>query len=71
MDEYQCALAPFLTSYVEFKRRLGYKLEDTSTFRNLDRLVRDRSVSPKRSSHGGAIAVPMKVIAPDIIESLR
>ena len=43
MDEYKSLLAPFLTSYVEFKRSLGYKIQDTCSFRNLDRFLCDRS----------------------------
>jgi integrase/recombinase XerD len=43
MEEYKSPLAPFLTSYVEFKRSLGYKIQDTSSFRNLDRFLCDRS----------------------------
>jgi integrase/recombinase XerD len=43
MDEYKSILAPFLTSYVEFKRSLGYKIQDTYSFRNLDRFLCERS----------------------------
>lgn len=43
MDEYKSILARFLTSYVEFKRSLGYKFEDTYNFRSLDRFLCDHS----------------------------
>ncbi len=43
MDEYKSPLAPFLTSYVEFKRSLGYKIQDTHSFRNLDKFLCGRS----------------------------
>lgn len=43
MDEYKSLLGPFLTSYVEFKRNLGYKIQDTFSYRNLDRFLCDHS----------------------------
>lgn len=43
MDEYRSSLAPFLASYVEFKRSLGYKIEYTYVFRNLDRFLCERA----------------------------
>jgi integrase len=43
MDEYKSALAPFLTSYVEFKRSLGYKMQYTYVFKDLDRFLCERA----------------------------
>ncbi len=43
MDEYRSSLAPFFTSYVEFKRSLGYKMQDIYAFKNLDRFLCDRA----------------------------
>ena len=39
MDEYKSSLASFLTSYVEFKRSLGYKMQHTYVLQNLDRFL--------------------------------
>lgn len=39
MDEYKSVLAPFLSSYVAFKRSLGYKMQYTYVFQNLDRFL--------------------------------
>jgi integrase/recombinase XerD len=43
MDEYKSALAPFLRSYVAFKRSLGYKMQYTWVFHNLDRFLWERA----------------------------
>jgi len=43
MDEYKSSLAPFLTSYVEFKRSLGYKMRYTYVFKNLDKFLCERA----------------------------
>jgi hypothetical protein len=43
MDEYKSALAPFLSSYVAFKRSLGYKIQHTHVFQNLDRFLCERA----------------------------
>lgn len=43
MDEYKSSLAPFFTSYVEFKRSLGYKIRYTYVLKNLDRFLYERS----------------------------
>jgi len=43
MDEYKSSLAPFFTSYVEFKRSLGYKMQYTYVFKNLDRFLCERA----------------------------
>jgi integrase len=43
MDEYRSSLAPFLTSYVEFKRSLGYKMQYTHVFKSLDKFLCERA----------------------------
>ncbi len=43
MVEYKSSNAPFLTSYVEFKRSLGYKMQYTYVFKNLDRFLYERA----------------------------
>lgn len=46
MDEYKSSLAPFFTSYVEFKRSLGYKMQYTHVYKNLDRFLHERAYKP-------------------------
>lgn len=46
MDDYMSSLAPFFTSYVEFKRSLGYKFQYTHVFKNLDRYLYERNYKP-------------------------
>jgi len=46
MDDYKSSLAPFFTSYVEFKRGLGYKIQYTYVFRNLDRFLCEQAYEP-------------------------
>ena len=43
MDEFRSSLAPFFTSYVEFKRSLGYKMQYIHVFKNLDQFLCDRA----------------------------
>ena len=43
MDEYRSSLAPFFTSYVEFKRNLGYKMQYTHVFKNFDRFLHEHA----------------------------
>ena len=56
MYEYKSSLAPFFTSYVEFKRSLGYKLQDTSSFKNLDRFLCE-------CSYGGSIGLSEEILS--------
>lgn len=57
MYEYKSSLAPFFTSYVDFKRSLGYKFRDISTFKNLDRFLCE-------CAHGGSIGLSEKILSP-------
>ncbi|MDA3938559.1 MAG: tyrosine-type recombinase/integrase [Spirochaetia bacterium] len=43
MAEYKSSYAPFFTSYLEFKRSLGYKMQNTHVFKNLDRFLHERA----------------------------
>ncbi|MDP2791687.1 MAG: tyrosine-type recombinase/integrase [Rectinemataceae bacterium] len=43
MDKFKSLLAPFLTSYIEFKRNLGYKIRYTYVFQNFDRFLCEHS----------------------------
>ncbi len=43
MNELKSSLAPFIKSYVDFKRSLGYKYSDMYTFSSLDRFLFDQS----------------------------
>jgi integrase/recombinase XerD len=43
MAEYNSCLAPFFTSYVEFKRSLGYKMQYTHYLKNLDHFLCERA----------------------------
>jgi integrase/recombinase XerD len=56
MYEYKSSLAPFFTSYVEFKRSLGYKFQDISTFKNLDQFLCE-------CSYGGSIGLSEKTLS--------
>lgn len=56
MYEYKSSLAPFFTSYVDFKRSLGYKFQDISTFKNLDRFLCE-------CSYGGSIGFSEKILS--------
>lgn len=39
MDNFKSSIAPIIKSYVEFKRSLGYKFQDTCVFGTLDRFL--------------------------------
>ena len=56
MYEYKSSLAPFFTSYVDFKRSLGYKFQDISTFKNLDQFLCE-------CSYGGSIGLSEKILS--------
>lgn len=56
MYEYKSSLAPFFISYVEFKRSLGYKLQNTYRFERLDQFLYE-------SSYGGSIGLPEKILS--------
>jgi integrase len=57
MYEYKSSLAPFFTSYVDFKRSLGYKFQDISTLKNLDQFLCE-------CSYGSSIGLSEKVLSP-------
>jgi len=65
MYEYKSSLAPFFTSYVDFKRSLGYKFQDIST------PIVVRSGFLRKFFPHGAFTAPMKVTATGTVESLN
>lgn len=56
MYEYKSSLAPFFISYVDFKRSLGYKFQDISTFKNLDQFLCEYS-------HDDSIGLSEKILS--------